>query len=125
MIAKTLSKLIALSAILALTPVAFADEPAVGGDSENQAEAQRTLTGVIKEKADTYLVVIQDEGQGDTKITLSEAVLITKDDLPVDRTELLPGVEVEVKVKGPADAPEGVAIKILTKKPEPALGENP
>lgn len=121
--AKTFSYLLSLIALLAFAPFAFAEEPAVRGNFQDQAEPQRTLTGVIKEKlTDTqHLVVTRDDGQGDVKIALSDAVLITKDDQPVDRSELVPEVQVEVKVKGPEDAPEAVSIKIITKRPEPLL----
>ena len=107
-----------LAAALVFCPLAPGAPPANRLAAENPNKIYDTLVGVIKEVKDSQVTIEADEGKGITEVTLSGAVLITKDDQPAELKDLVPKAHVEVKMK--VGSLVALSIKILPAAPTTA-----
>jgi len=113
---KALRCCVLLATALTFCPFAPGAPPANPTAAENPSKIYDTLVGVIKEVKESQMTVEPDEGKGATEITLSGAVLITKDDQPAELKDLVPKVRVEVKMK--VGSLVALSIKILPAEPK-------
>src|SRR5262245_31729773 len=90
-----------------------ADEPA----AVKPEEREEAITGVVKQKEDSQILVKRDDGHGDIKVNLSDNVRVIKNDAPASANDLVFGVHVEVRVELKGDSLGAVSIRILNPKP--------
>jgi len=108
-----------LASTLLLCPVLLAEEPIGSPIPGKPVQAEVSLTGVIKEKTESTLIIKRDNPPSEVKVTLSTAVLITRGDRPGTLSDLGPGVRVTVKVRSKGETGEATSITILTDTPKP------